>query len=79
MKRLALKRFPIKPLKCILNVLTLKLALPAKCFIYGVELNPFGIAFSNIVDYFLLLLFHTFHFSHIKNKRYEKEERFYHC
>ena len=30
------KRFPIKPLRCLLNVLPLKLALSAKCFIYRV-------------------------------------------
>ena len=28
------KRFPIKPLQSLLNVPPLKLALPAKCFIY---------------------------------------------
>ena len=36
-----LKRFPIKPLLCLLNVPTLKLALSAKCFIYGVVCWPF--------------------------------------
>lgn len=34
-----LKRFPIKLLQFILNVQPLKLALSAKYFIYGVELN----------------------------------------
>ncbi len=31
------KRFPIKPLHFLLNVLTSNLALSAKCFIYGVR------------------------------------------
>jgi hypothetical protein len=31
------KRFPINPLLCLLNVLPLKLALSAKCFIYRVR------------------------------------------
>jgi hypothetical protein len=34
------KRFPIKPLRCLLNVLPLKLALSAKCFIYRVTNWP---------------------------------------
>jgi len=45
------KRFLIKPLQSLLNVLTLKLALSAKCFIYRVELNPLRrIAFSKLPD-----------------------------
>jgi len=34
------KRFPIKPLRCLLNVPPLKLALSAKCFIYRVTNWP---------------------------------------
>lgn len=30
------KRFPVKPLQCLLNVTPLKLALSANCFIYRV-------------------------------------------
>ena len=35
------KRFPIKPLHCLLNVPPLKLALSAKCFIYRVVFSCF--------------------------------------
>lgn len=34
------KRFPVKPLRCLLNVTPLKLALSAKCFIYRVQATP---------------------------------------
>lgn len=34
------KRFPIKPLQCLLDVPTLKSALSAKCFIYRVTNWP---------------------------------------
>jgi len=34
------KRLPIKPLQCLLNVLPLKSALSAKCFIYRVTNWP---------------------------------------
>jgi len=34
------KRFPVKPLQCLLNVLPLKPALSAKCFIYRVTNWP---------------------------------------
>ena len=79
MRRLGIPSHLLIPLKILLNVRTFVKPLTPSILILAVELNPYGIAFSNIVHYFLLLLFHTFHFSPLKNIRYEKEERFYHC
>ena len=37
------KRFPIKSLQCLLNVPASKLALSAKCFIYGVRQRNYSL------------------------------------
>ena len=47
------KRFPIKPLRCLLNVMTLNLALSAKCFIYRVTNWPLFI-FSQLAINFVV-------------------------
>ncbi len=51
------KRFPIKLLQCLLNVLLLKLALSAKCFIYRVTNWPLFIFNHLHFNYALIFVF----------------------